>query len=409
MKFIEKPLRNLFFNKLRPHFEKGGKWEKYYPIYEAQETVAFSPNHTAPAKGAQIRDAIDMKRMMVTVIIAMIPCLIFGMYNVGLQHYLATGNEEYATFGAQLLLGAIHVVPIIAVCYGAGLAVEFAFGVIRNHPINEGFLVSGMLIPLVVPVTIPLWMVAVATVFAVILGKEVFGGTGFNILNPALTARAFLFFAYPTDMSGDICWVLVDSWFLPDGLATVDGWTGATALAHGATAGVTGTAFTDALMSNNVIDFSVKSMFMGTIPGSVGETSTLMCLVGALILIATGVGSLRIMLSVFVGGAAMGLLLNGIGGNEFMNIPFWYHWIIGGFAFGAVFMATDPVSASHTNTGKIIYGFMIGLLAVLIRVLNPAYPEGMMMAILLMNVFAPLIDFYVVEANKKRRLKRATV
>lgn len=403
MKFIEKPLRNLFFKTLRPHFEKGGKWEKFYPIYEAQETVAFSPNHTTPAKGAQIRDAVDMKRMMVTVIIAMIPCLIFGMYNVGLQHFLATGNQEYSTLGAQMLLGAIKVLPLVAVSYAAGLGVEFAFGVIRKHPINEGFLVSGMLIPLVVPVTIPLWMVAVATIFAVILGKEVFGGTGFNILNPALTARAFLFFAYPTDMSGDICWVFTD------GLATVDGWTGATALAHGATAGVTGTSFMEMLTSNSVVDFSAMSMFIGTIPGSVGETSTLMCLIGALILIATGVGSLRIMLSVFIGGAAMGLLLNGIAGNEFMNMPFWYHWIIGGFAFGAVFMATDPVSASHTNTGKLIYGFLIGFLAVLIRVLNPAYPEGMMMAILLMNVFAPLIDFYVVESNKKRRLKRATV
>lgn len=414
MKFIEKPLRNLFFNKLRPNFEKGGKWEKFYPVYEAQETLFFVPNHTAPKKGAQIRDAVDMKRMMVTVIVAMIPCLIFGMYNVGLQHYLATNNPEYATFGSQLLLGAVHVLPIVAVSYIAGLAVEFIFGVIRKHPINEGFLVTGMLIPLVVPVTIPLWMVALATVFAVILGKEVFGGTGFNILNPALTARAFLFFAYPTDMSGDICWVLTDSWFLADGLSTVDGWTGATALAHGATAGVTGTTFADALASNSIVDFSAMSMFMGTIPGSVGETSTLMCLLGAFILVITGVGSMRVMLSVFVGGAAMALLYNAIGGpggfdNPFMQIDFYYHWVMGGFAFGAVFMATDPVSASQTNTGKIIYGFLIGLIAVLIRVSNPAYPEGMMMAILLMNVFAPLIDFYVVEANKKRRLKRATV
>ena len=403
MKFLEKPLRDLFINKLRPNFEKGGKWEKYYPIYEAQETVAFSPNHTTPAKGAQIRDAVDMKRMMVTVMIAMVPCMIFGMYNIGLQHFLATGNQEYATIGSQMLLGAIKLLPLIGVCYAAGLGVEFAFSVIRKHPVNEGFLVSGLLIPLVVPVTIPLWMVAVATIFAVILGKEVFGGTGFNILNPALTARAFLFFAYPTDMSGDICWVFTD------GMQTVDGWTGATALAHGAVAGVSGTTFMDALASNTVVDFSAMSMFLGTIPGSIGETSTLMCLVGAFILMITGVGSTRIVLSVFAGGAAMGLLLNAIGGNEFMNIPFWYHWIIGGFAFGAVFMATDPVSASHTGTGKIIYGFLIGLLAVLIRVLNPAYPEGMMMAILLMNVFAPLIDFYVIEANKKRRLKRATV
>ena len=403
MKFIEKPLRNLFFKTLRPHFEKGGKLEKYFPIYEAQETVVFSPNHTAPAKGAHIRDAIDMKRMMVTVIVAMIPCLIFGMWNVGYQHFLATGNPDAATFGSQMLMGAFQVGPIIVVSYATGLAVEFIFGVVRNHPINEGFLVSGMLIPLVVPVNTPLWMIGVATIFAVVLGKEVFGGTGFNILNPALTARAFLFFAYPTDMSGDNCWVFLDD------MATVDGWSGATALAHGATAGVSGETFTTVLSSFTAVDWSAMSMFMGTIPGSIGETSTLMCLVGALMLIATGVGSLRIMLSVFIGGAAMGLLLNAIGGNEFMNMPFYYHWIIGGFAFGAIFMATDPVSASHTPMGKIIYGFLIGFLAVLIRVLNPAYPEGMMMVILLMNVFAPLIDYYVVESNKKRRLNRVTV
>ncbi len=407
MKFVKN-----IFDKIRPNFEKGGKLEKYYPVYEAQETLFFVPGHTTGSKGAHIRDAVDMKRMMITVIVAMVPCLIFGMWNVGYQHNLATVKDyvfENGDLFSLLWFGALRVLPIVGVAYGAGLGVEFVFGVIRNHPINEGFLVSGMLIPLVVPVTIPLWMVAVATVFAVILGKEVFGGTGFNILNPALTARAFLFFAYPTDMSGDICWVL------KDGLETVDGWSGATALAYGAqgvgtTVADGGGAMVMGLLEKvPIIDFSAKSMFMGTIPGSVGETSTLMVLIGGLILWMTGVGSWRVMVSVFIGGLFMGTLLNLMPGNEFMAMPAYYHLIMGGFAFGAVFMATDPVTASQTNTGKIIYGFMIGLMAVLIRVLNPAYPEGMMMAILLMNVFAPLIDHYVVSANKKRRLKRGTV
>lgn len=398
MKFLE----NIFDN-LRPHFEKGGKYEKLKPVFEAHETLFFVPRHTTPSKGAHIRDGIDMKRMMVTVIVAMIPALIFGMWNVGYQHFLATANPDAATFGSQFLIGAIQVLPILIVSYAVGLAIEFGFAALKGHSVNEGFLVSGMLIPLVLPVNIPLWMVAVATAFAVLIGKEVFGGTGFNILNPALIARAFLFFAYPTDMSGDICWVFMD------GMNAVDGWSGATALALGANAGVSNLPWQESFNSIPVLDFSPMSMFLGTIPGSIGETSTLMILIGALILISTGVGSFRIMISVFAGGMAMGLLLNAFGANEFMKVPAYYHLIMGGFAFGAVFMATDPVSASHTATGKIIYGFLIGLLAVLIRVLNPAYPEGMMMAILLMNVFAPLIDFYVVQANKNRRLKRATI
>lgn len=399
MKFI----KNIFDN-LRPHFEEGGKWEKFYPVYEAQETLFFVPGHTTGKKGAHIRDAVDMKRMMITVVIAMVPALLFGMWNVGYQHFLATANPDASDFLGQFITGALLVAPIIAVSYAAGLGVEFVFGVIRKHPINEGFLVSGMLIPLVVPVNIPLWMVAVATIFAVILGKEVFGGTGFNILNPALTARAFLFFAYPTDMSGDMCWVFTD------GLATVDGWSGATALAYGAQGvGAQGLNVVSSFASNTILDFSAMSMFIGTIPGSVGETSTIAILIGFLILWFTGVGSWKIVLSTFLGGFAMGSLMNVIGANEFMLMPAYYHLIIGGFAFGAVFMATDPVSAAQTNVGKYIYGFMIGLMAVLIRVFNPAYPEGMMMAILLMNVFAPLIDYYVVNANKKRRLKRGTV
>jgi Na+-transporting NADH:ubiquinone oxidoreductase subunit B len=277
--------------------------------------------------------------------------------------------------------------PIIVVSYVTGLGIEFAFAQIRGHEVNEGFLVSGMLIPLVLPPDIPLWMVAVATAFAVVIGKEVFGGTGMNILNPALTARAFLFFAYPAQLSGDKVWIADKA----------DAYSGATPLAEAA-AGI------DAGVVN--FSHSFMDMFLGVIPGSIGETSTLAILFGALILIFTGVGSLRIMLSVIIGGVFMGGLLNIVGANAFMDVPFYYHLVMGGFAFGAVYMATDPVTASQTNTGKLIYGFLIGLMAVLIRVLNPAYPEGMMLAILLMNVFAPLIDHYVVEANIKRRLKR---
>ena len=398
MKFLQKK-----FDQLKPLFEKGGKYEKFYPIYEGHRTIFFAPDEVTGRQGTQIKDGADLKRLMMTVIISMIPCLIFGMWNVGHQHFLATGLE--ATLLDKLWIGAFTVVPIIAVSYAVGLGIEFAFCVVYQRPVEEGFLVSGMLIPLIMPATIPLWQVALATAFAVIIGKEVFGGTGMNILNVALTARVFLYFAYPTDISGEVWTYLGDK-------ATVDGYSGATILAYGAEAAANGTnmmqiANTASSWSAGMFDF--WNMFIGIIPGSIGETSTLMCILGAIILIATGVGSWKIILSVVLGTLFMGTIFNLAAVNSFMEMPAHYHLVIGGLAFGAVFMATDPVSASHTETGKWIYGFLIGVITVLIRVVNPAYPEGIMLAILFMNVFAPLIDFYVVEANKKRRLKRATV
>lgn len=380
MKALRKQL-----DKIKPQFQKGGKFEKLHSTFDAFETFLFVPDKTT-SLGSHIRDSIDMKRTMSIVVIAMIPTLLFGIWNVGNQHYLSIG--EVAAFWDKVLFGLSKVLPIIVVSYVTGLAIEFAFAQIRHHEVNEGFLVSGMLIPLVLPPDIPLWMVAFATAFAVIIGKEVFGGTGMNILNPALTARAFLFFAYPAYMSGDKVWIANKA----------DAYSGATPLAE-ATAGI----------ESGVVNFShsFMDMFLGTIPGSIGETSTVAILIGAAILVFTGVGSLRIMLSVVVGGIFMGGVLNLVGANAYMNdVPFYYHLVMGSFAFGTVYMATDPVTAAQTNTGKLIYGFFIGLMTVLIRVLNPAYPEGMMLAILLMNVFAPLIDHYVVEANIKRRLKR---
>jgi len=400
MKFLRDGL-----DKVKPHFEKGGKWEKFYYIFEANETLLFVPNHTTHKVGAQIKDAIDMKRLMMTVIISMLPCLLFGMWNVGHQHFLAIGQE--AVFLDKILIGSIQVLPIVVVSYGVGLGIEFAFSVFRQHPINEGFLVTGMLIPLVMPATVPLWQVAMATVFAVIIAKEAFGGTGMNVLNVALTARAFLYFAYPSQISGEV-WT-----YLGDGAQAVAGFSGATPLALGAEAVANGTDMMTSMngfgagWADNMYSFS--NMFFGFMPGSIGETSTLMCLIGAAILIMTGVGSWKIIFSVFAGAFGMGLLLNAFGANGFMDMPAHYHLVIGGLAFGAVYMATDPVTAAQTETGKWIYGLMIGFLTVIIRVLNPAYPEGIMLAILFMNVFAPLIDFYVVKANKKRRLQRATV
>jgi Na+-transporting NADH:ubiquinone oxidoreductase subunit B len=383
-----RPLRR-FLDHIKPHFEKGGKFEKLHSTFEAFETFLFVPDQVT-TQGSHIRDAMDMKRTMSIVVVSLIPALLFGMWNVGHQHYLATGQE-----GTTLQLfweGFKLVLPIIIVTYATGLAIEFAFAQIRGHEVNEGFLVTGMLIPLVLPVDVPLWMVAVATAFAVIIGKEVFGGTGMNILNPALLARAFLFFAYPAYMSGNQVW----THGLIEGKGIVDGFSGATPLSMAAEGNV------DKMPE-------ATEMFVGYIPGSIGETSTLAVLIGALILLYTGVGSWRIMLSTFLGGLVMGLILNVFAVNPFMAIPAWEHMVMGGFAFGAVFMATDPVSASRTKKGKYIYGFLIGLLAILIRVVNPAYPEGVMLAILLMNVFAPLIDHYVTESNIKRRLKRANV
>jgi len=372
---------------VKPHFEKGGKLEKMYPAYDAFETFLFVPDHTTHA-GSHIRDAIDLKRTMITVLLALMPALFFGMWNVGQLHFTAIGEEF--TLMSAFTFGALKMLPLIIVSYAVGLGVEFAFAISRGHSVNEGYLVTGMLIPMVMPIDVPLWMLAVSVVFAVIIGKEVFGGTGMNILNPALTARAFLFFAYPSFMSGDKVWINTD------GAATVDGFSGATPLAD--------------LAANIPLDMSmISSFFYGTIPGSVGETSTLAILIGAAILLITGIASWRTMLSVFVGGYVMGFLFNFWGANELMLLPAHFHLLLGGFAFGAVFMATDPVTASQTNTGKYIVGFLIGILAVLIRVFNPAYPEGMMLAILFMNVFAPLVDHYVVGANIKRRLNRVKV
>jgi Na+-transporting NADH:ubiquinone oxidoreductase subunit B len=400
MQFLRKQL-----DKLKHNFEKGGKLEKYYYAYEAIDTFLFSPDTTTDAKGAHIRDAVDLKRLMMTVIIAMLPCFIFGMWNVGHQHFLAIG--ESATLGQKFWVGVVQVLPITIVSYGVGLGIEFVFSILRKHPVNEGFLVTGMLIPLVMPPDVPLWQVAIATAFAVIIGKEAFGGTGMNVLNVALTARAFLYFAYPTDMSGSV-WT-----YLGSGAKTVAGYSGATPLSIAAEASTNGTNVVSQFNSFgsgwNESVFTFKNLFLGAMPGSIGETSTLMCLIGAAILILTGVGSWKIIFSVFAGAYGMGLLLNLLGANAFMQMPAEYHLVIGGLAFGAVFMATDPVTASQTETGKWIYGFLIGIFTVMVRVFNPAYPEGIMLAILLMNVFAPLIDYFVVNANKKRRLQRATV
>ena len=399
MKFVQNA-----FDKIKPLFEKGGKYEKFHPIYEGHRTLFFVPKDVTNSNGVQIRDGIDLKRMMMTVIIAMVPCLLFGMWNVGHQYYLATGID--ASLLEKFGIGALKVVPIIAVSYGVGLMTEFAICVIRQHDVNEGFLVTGMLIPLVVPPTIPLWQVGLATFFAVVIGKEVFGGTGMNILNVALTARAFLYFAYPSQISGEIWTYLGDK-------VPVDGYSGATSLGLAVEASNEGVAVVDKLaQTNNMLGgdfYSFSNMFFGFIPGSIGETSALAALIGAVILIATGVGSWKIIVSVFGGAFLTGLLMNQFALNTYMEMPAMYHMVIGGLAFGAVFMATDPVSAAQTERGKWIYGFMIGFLTIIIRVLNPAYPEGIMLAVLFMNVFAPLIDYYVVQGNKKRRLARATV
>ncbi len=378
-----KLFRNIL-NIVKPHFIKGGKLERMYPAYDAFETFLFVPDHTTQ-KGSHIRDAIDLKRTMITVLIALMPALLFGMWNVGQLHFIAIG--ESFTLMKAFTYGALKILPLIAISYGVGLSIEFAFAISRGHSVNEGYLVTGMLIPMIMPIDVPLWMVAVSVIFAVIIGKEVFGGTGMNILNPALTARAFLFFAYPSFMSGDKVWINTDNG------TVVDGFSGATPLAD--------------LASNIPVDMSlVGSFFLGNIPGSIGETSTFAILLGAFILLFTGIGSWRTMLSVFIGGYIMSLLFNLWGINELMLLPAHLHLILGGFAFGAVFMATDPVTAAQTNKGKYIVGFLIGVFAIIIRVFNPAYPEGMMMAILLLNIFAPLVDHYVIAANIKRRLKR---
>ena len=368
--------------KMKTPFDKGQKFEKLYPAFNAFETFLFVPNHTSKT-GSHIRDAIDLKRVMITVIIALLPALVYGIYNTGYQYLYQTG-ETFSTFDA-FLHGSYKILPMIAVSYIVGLGIEFAFAVFRGHQVNEGYLVTGLLIPMIMPVDIPLWMVGVSVAFAVLIGKEAFGGTGMNILNPALTARAFAFFAYPTYMSGNHVWVSEAS--------NVDGVSGETILGMLAA-------------GNSPEQYSVIEMFIGSIPGSIAETSTLMVLIGAAILIYSGVGSWRIMVGSIIGAAVTGFLFNLWGANELMSFSWFNHLIVGGFAFGVVFMATDPESAAQTLKGKWIYGLLVGVFCILIRVFNPAYPEGVMLAILLMNVFAPTIDHYVIEASVKRREKR---
>ena len=371
-----KALRNIV-DKLKPTFSEGGKLSFLHSTFEGFETFLFVPD-TTTTKGAHIRDCNDMKRTMIMVIVALMPAFLFGCYWTGAQ----VGLEGLTAF----FYGLVRILPMVCVSYIVGLAIEFYFAQIRGHEINEGFLVSGLLIPMIMPVSTPLWMVGLATAFAVIFGKEVFGGTGMNVFNPALLARAFVFFAYTPQISGEQVWY--SNWTMMG--AQVDGVTGATALEKLASTGTLG-------------DWSAMDAFLGFIPGSFGETSTLAILLGAVVLLFTGIASWRTMVSVFVGGLAMGYLFQWTGVTEY---PAWWHLIIGGFAFGAVFMATDPVTSAQTNTGKYIVGFMTGAIAVLIRVVNPAYPEGMMLSILFMNALAPLVDYFVVEANISRRKNR---
>ncbi|MCK9321800.1 Na(+)-translocating NADH-quinone reductase subunit B [bioreactor metagenome] len=379
MKFVRD-----FLDKIKPNFEKGGKFPWLHSTFDAFETFAFVPK-TTTTSGAHFRDAMDMKRTMTMVILALMPALLFGTYNIGFQHFHSINPELsfFEGFWDNLLYGAIKILPIIVISYVVGLSIEFGFAQWRKHDVNEGFLVTGMLIPLVMPPDVPLWQVALATAFAVVIGKEVFGGTGMNFLNPALLARAFLFFAFPSSMSGDNVWIAEKA----------DAFSGATPLA-------------EMMIGANLPSTSFWDMLLGIMPGSIGETSSIAILLGAAFLLITGIGSWRIMLSVFMGGALMGLTFNLFGSNPYTQIPFYYHYVMGGFMFGAVFMATDPVTAAQTNKGKWIYGILIGVMAVLIRVVNPAYPEGMMLAILLLNVFAPLIDYYIVDANIRKRMKR---
>lgn len=389
------------------------KGTKMAPAFNALHTFLYLPNETTH-NGTHIKAADDLKRTMNTVIMAMVPCLIFGMFNAGYQHNVAFGNTTLESIGGFLNanfwtldnfgIGFWKIIPLVIVSYGVGLAIEVLFAIIKKHEVEEGYLVTGMLVPLIVPIDIPLWMLAVAVAFGVVIGKEVFGGTGMNILNPALTIRAFLFFAYPTWMSGDKVWVkgAVEQDQLIASGQNLDAISGETVLGS--------------LAQGKEVGYEVMDMFFGFIPGSVGETSTLLILLAGLFLIFAKIGSWRIMLSSVVGALVMGLIFNAVVDSgwistsskfySLMSTTFWHHLIIGGFAFGTVFMATDPVTASQTNKGKWIYGFLIGFLSILIRVFNPAYPEGVMLAILLMNVFAPTIDHYVVQGNVKQRMKR---
>ena len=377
-------LRN-FIDKIKPTFSEGGKLSWLSQTFGGFETFAFTPNKVTQ-RGSHVRDAVDMKRAMITVVIALVPAMLFGMWNIGYQTseaLVAQGGEAFGWWYC-LWFGFVRMLPMLVVSYVVGLGIEFTYAQIRGHEVYEGYLVSGFIIPMIVPVTTPLWQLALAVAFAVIFAKEVFGGTGMNFLNPALVARAFLFFSYPTHMSGDKVWIAADMW-------GSDALTGATPMGE--------------LATGMHPQASALDMIIGTIPGSTCETSVIAIALGALILLISGIASWRTMLAVFIGGGAMGLLFNAIGANEYMQLPFYYHFIMGGFAFGAVFMATDPVTSAQTNCGKWIYGILIGAFAVLLRVLNPAYPEGMMLSILLMNCFAPLFD----TASSNRTSKNANV
>ena len=379
-------LRN-YLNKIKPNFEPDGKLHAFRSLFDGFETFLYVPNTTAKT-GVNIHDAIDSKRIMSFVVIALIPALLFGMYNVGYQNYAAAGTLASASFFEIFFYGFLAVLPKILVSYIVGLGIEFAWAQWKGEEIQEGFLVSGMLIPMIIPVGCPLWILAIAVAFAVIIGKEIFGGTGMNIFNPALICRAFLFFAYPTKMSGDQVWVAQDTIFgLGNNLP--DGFTQATPLGQ--------------IGQNVEVTASLNDMITGFIPGSIGETSVICIAIGALILLITRIASWKTMLSVFVGGSLMAYVFQMTGQSV---IPWYEHLVLGGFAFGAVFMATDPVTSCRTETGKWFYGFFIGAMAVIIRVMNPGYPEGMMLAILLMNMFAPTIDHFVVERNISKRLKR---
>lgn len=392
-----------FMERIRPSFEAGGRLHAFRSVYEGMDTFLFTPRQTAAARGAQIHDALDSKRIMIMVIVALLPCFFFGMYNTGYQHWLAAGATSFP-FGELMLYGFLAILPCVIVTYAVGLGIEFAFAQWRGEEIQEGFLVTGLMIPLILPVDTPVWMVAVATAFAVIFAKEVFGGTGYNIFNVALVARAFLFFAYPAQMSGDSVFVSHGS-MLGVGDALADGFSCATPL--GQIASATGGDF--ALQGINGVSISAWDAFLGLIPGSFGETSVLCILIGAAVLLLTRVASWRIMLSVVLGGLAMGWLANVCATPTY---PASYlspldQLLYGGFAFAAVFMATDPVTAARTRKGQYVYGFLIGVIAVLIRTYNAGYPEGAMLAVLLMNAFAPLIDYFVVQANIRRRRRRS--
>ncbi len=377
MKFLRDKI-----DQIKKPFEKGQKFEKFAPAINALDTFLYVPNHTTK-HGAHIRDAVDLKRTMITVVLALVPALLFGIYNAGYQHFIQIEGSDMS-FANLFFHGLWKVLPMIIVSYAVGLGIEFAFAIFRGHEVNEGYLVSGLLIPMVMPVDLPLWMLAISVAFAVVIGKEAFGGTGMNIFNPALLARAFAFFAYPTFMSGDKIWV--------SDATTIDGVSGETILGS--------------LAQGKEVAYSTMDMFLGFIPGSIGETSVLAILIGAFILIATGVGSWKIMVSGVVGAALTAMMFNAVGLTALMNFDWTNHLVVGGFAFGIVFMATDPVSAAQTDKGKIIYGLLIGFFSIMIRVFNPAYPEGVMLAILLMNTLAPTIDYFVVNGNISKRKKR---